>query len=62
MCMTKVPTPNSSAIMLSIEPTIVCLRIWALLVKANNLFSNAPIILQLTINNNNNNYHYYYYY
>jgi len=35
MCMTKVPTPNSSAIMLSIKPTIVCLRVWALLLKAN---------------------------
>ena len=35
MCMTKVPTPNSSAVMLSIEPTIVYLREWALLLKAN---------------------------
>ena len=43
MCMTKMPTQNSSAIMLSIEPTIVCLRVWALPLKANNLFSNAPI-------------------
>ena len=29
------PTPNSSAVMLFIEPTIVCLRVWALLLKAN---------------------------
>ena len=49
MCMTKVPTPNSSAIMLSIEPTIVCLKIWALLLKANNLFSNAPIATHIII-------------